>query len=203
LRYQLPISPELIQQARQEIFQNKNYILEHGLSYGQYQNNISEYDIQNNDQCWRRVWLTLNRTPAEAAQVFPQVNALIDSLNLDYWYSFIGLLPPGGFIYPHRDYDTFKQTAEEYFPYQGCTQLYIPIDWPHNNWIKFAGAGVLAPDSGQAVVINNDAYTHCLVNDSDQPRLVVGIRCHKNILKDWLKKIGIDTHYANYTIIRK
>jgi glycosyltransferase involved in cell wall biosynthesis len=25
----------------------------------------------------------------------------------------------------------------------------------------------------------------------------------KNILKDWLKKIGIDTHYANYTIIRK
>lgn len=25
----------------------------------------------------------------------------------------------------------------------------------------------------------------------------------KNILKDWLKKIGIDTHYANYTLIRK
>lgn len=25
----------------------------------------------------------------------------------------------------------------------------------------------------------------------------------KNILKDWLKKIGIDTHYANYTQIRK
>jgi len=25
----------------------------------------------------------------------------------------------------------------------------------------------------------------------------------KNILKDWLKMIGIDTHYANYTLIRK
>ena len=184
LQYQRPIDQTLLAQARQEIIENTNYILEHGLNYGQYQSNISEYDMQNNDQCWRRVWLTLDRAPAESAELFPKVGTLIDSLGLDYWYSFIGLLPPGGFIYPHRDYDTFKQTAEEYFPYQGCTQLYIPIDWPCNNWIKFAGAGVLNLEAGAPMVINNDAYTHCLVNDSDQNRLVVGIRCHKNILND-------------------
>jgi len=183
VKYSGNIPNHLIQAARQEIQNNTDYIMQNGSSYSQFDNNTAEFQISSNTQ-WHRVWLSRQRQPVDAWQIFPQVTKLIDSLQVDHWYSFIGLLPPGGFIYPHRDYDTFKQNSKEYFPYQGCTQLYIPINWPSKNYIKFTGVGTLCLDSGQAMVINNDSYTHCLVNDSDQTRIVVGIRCHNNILQN-------------------
>ena len=120
----------------------------------------------------------------ETAEQFPAVTALLDSLALDQWYAFIGVLPPGGFIYPHRDFDTAKQNNDSYQEYKGCTQLYIPVYWPKDNYIKFADAGILNFESGQSVVINSDYYSHCLVNNSDQNRIVIGVRCHQDILKD-------------------
>jgi hypothetical protein len=178
------INGDLISAAKQEVNSQLDYVMTHGLSYGQYKNNQEEYQFKSADQCWRIIWLSQDRMATEAAALFPQVKALVNSLDLDYWYVFVGVLPPGGFIYPHLDYDTNKAANPDYQDYRGCTQLYIPLSWPANNYIKFAGAGILSLESGQAMVINNDSFVHSVVNNSNQNRIVLSVRSHHKILND-------------------
>lgn len=180
--YTHAIDPALVAQARQEVEHNLDYVMANGLSYGQYQANQAEYSFESNTACWRIIWLSKDKKTTAAAELFPAVNRLVESQGLDHWYVFVGVLPPGGFIYPHLDFDTVKASSEAYSAYQGCTQLYIPLSWPAGNLIKFAGAGVVSLHDGQAMVINNDNYVHSVVNDSDQTRIVLSIRSHQNII---------------------
>ena len=182
MTYDHPVDPDLVAQARHEVEHNLDYVMANGLSYGQYQANLTEYSFESNSACWRIIWLQKDKKTTSAAELFPAVNRLVESQGLDHWYVFVGVLPPGGFIYPHLDFDTAKASSQAYSEYQGCTQLYIPLSWPAGNLIKFAGAGVLSLDSGQAMVINNDNYVHSVVNDSDQNRIVLSIRSHQNII---------------------
>jgi hypothetical protein len=184
MSYDKPVDSELIELARQEIINNIDYVMDHGLSYGQFQANKAEYNFESTNSCWRIIWLSKDKKPTDADPNFPAVNKLVESLDLDHWYVFVGLLPPGGFIYPHLDYDTNLASIEEYKHYQGCTQLYLPLQWPEHNYIKFGGAGIVSLESGQAMVINNDSFVHSVVNASDQPRIVLSVRAHNSILKN-------------------
>jgi hypothetical protein len=56
--------------------------------------------------------------------------------------------------------------------------------WPEKNYIKFAGVGTLPIQQDQALVINNDFFTHCVINDSQENRVVIGVRAHQDILAD-------------------
>jgi hypothetical protein len=190
MTYCKSIDNDLVSAAEQEVNSNLDYVMAHGLSYSQYKSNLEEYQFESTDQCWRIIWLSRDREATEAAALFPQVKQLVDSLGLDHWYVFIGVLPPGGFIYPHLDYDTNKASNPDYRSYQGCTQLYIPLSWPAHNYIKFAGAGILSLESGQAMVINNDNFVHSVVNASNQNRIVLSVRSHQKILDDcdWANK---------------
>ena len=181
MRYNKTMDPDLLDQARQQIQDLMPMVFEQGINYTQYSSNIEEYS----KSFWRVVWLKQNhKYGTDMAAQFDKVLNLIDSLDLDTWHVFIGVLPPGGFIYPHKDHDTHKATSDQYKFYQGCTALYIPIVWPENNYIKFAGVGTLPIQQDQPMVINNDFFTHCVINDSQENRVVIGVRAHQDILAD-------------------
>ena len=180
LRYQKEISPELLTAASREAEDNLDYIVAHGLKNAQRQENIAEYGDSLARKEWRVLWLHEQHAKTVFADLFPAMINLIDSLDIDCYASFIGLLPPNGFIYPHTD--TNYLDWDEYQHRKGCTQLYISLGWPKDCYIKFAGAGTLNLESGQPYVINNGYFTHAAVNNSDVPRFVLSVRADHSIL---------------------
>jgi hypothetical protein len=83
-------------------------------------------------------------------------------------------LEPGGYASPHKDADVISESGNS--NYEGCCQFYIPLDFPNNNYIKLAGAGIV--DTTRANAINITDFTHSAVNNSDQTRYVMIIRCN-------------------------
>lgn len=184
LDYKKSISSQLIDRAKKEIVDQTEFILSTGLEYGQREYNVKEFQNLTQENSWHIVWLKRHNQLTDLAKKFPKVCELIDSLDINYWQSFIGVLPPSAFIYPHCDLTPLKIDNRDYDDYRGCTQLYIPVQWPSKNYIKFAGVGTLCLESGQPMVINSDYFTHCLVNASQENRIVLGVRYHKNIVDD-------------------
>jgi hypothetical protein len=148
--------------------------------------NQEEFKNISQDRSWQVLWLLRHQAKdmsitTSIMQQFPAIQQLIDFLGLKVFHVFIANLPPGQFIYPHVDDESVLET--NYLDYRGCTQLYIPIDWPKGASIKFAGAGTVDLAHGP-VVINPDHFTHAAVNVSQQQRLVLAIRTDQNILND-------------------
>jgi hypothetical protein len=180
MKYQKEISAELIEVANQEVQDNLEFIESVGTEYGQHNDNLKEFQ----KSAWRILWLSKKKIKTSEFDKFPCIQKLIDSLDLDYWQAFIGVLPPGGFIYPHKDIDIQTLNNKQYENYRGCTQLYIPLSWPAGNYIKFAGAGTLSFESKKPMVVNTDHFTHSVVNVSDQTRYVLAIRSHNDIINN-------------------
>ena len=180
MEYTKEIPTDLIEDTSKEIVENLEFIMSAGTTYGQQKDNIDEFD----SSLWRIIWLAKNKTLTEDSKKFPNAQKLINFLDLNYWHAFIGILPPGGFIYPHTDLDISKLNNKEFEEYQGCTQLYVPLLCKPGNYIKFAGGGTIELTIGQPMIINNDQFTHCVVNSSQHPRYVLAIRSHKDIFKD-------------------
>lgn len=153
-------------------------------SYTQRRENQKEFGNKFNSN-WNVTWLYKYGERLPLANDYPHVQAIIDLLDLDCWSVFIGKLSPGDFIYPHVD--DMNKSKPEYVNYQGCTQLYVPLVWPEGSFIKFAGAGIL-PMNNELMVINNDTFTHSVVNTGNQPRYALGLRVHNKILNDCFVK---------------
>ena len=166
VHYNKQIPKSQFELVRQEMFDQHNYIQSNGSKYDQYQANLQEYNIESDKNHWKIVWLYKKHSATEHLHLFPQVQKLITDLKLDCWHAFVGLLPPGSFIYPHRDLNNLQKTTSEYRDYRGCTQLYIPIECSRGNYIKFAGAGTLDLNQTGPMVINNDYFTHAVINNS-------------------------------------
>lgn len=81
--------------------------------------------------------------------------------------SFLGLLPPGGYISPHKD------PIDDRTP-GGCSQLYFAVNAKDGNLFKIHKVGLL-PFINNPVVFNNQNFTHALVNQSNEPRWVISI----------------------------
>jgi hypothetical protein len=92
----------------------------------------------------------------------------------DYVRVNIICLNSGGYASPHKDPSIKLETGN--CNYDGCCQLYIPLDIPADNYIKLAGVGIL--DTSRANAINITDILHCAVNYSNQPRYVLTIRCN-------------------------
>jgi hypothetical protein len=184
ITYQKEIPIDLLENANNELLSNLEFITGsgEGFEYGQRKDNHNEFQKLLPEKEWRVIWLYTKHKKLPISDKFPAMQKIIDSINVDYRHAFIGLLPPGGFIYPHIDDRGFSDS--KYDEYQGCTQLYIPLHWPSGAFIKFAGAGIVSLDSGKSVIVNTDHFTHSAVNASAQDRYVLAIRFHKDILKD-------------------
>jgi hypothetical protein len=175
--YRGQLDADLLKLATTEILNCSNIVLENGDHYGQRTDNFKEFNLENNE-AWKYCWLkNRKRNDRLLEERYPATWKLIDSLGMDFWQAFIGVMPPGGFIYPHTDNPADKDLAHS--PYVGCTQLYIPIQWPEHNYIKFAQAGIVSMKSGP-MLVNVDHFTHAVVNNSNQYRYVLAIGLNKN-----------------------
>ena len=92
----------------------------------------------------------------------------------DYVSVHIICLEPGGYAAPHKDILVCNDIITS--DYSGCCQVYIPLDYPDNNYIKLAGVGIL--DTSVANVFDYTNVTHCAVNNSDRRRFVLIMRCN-------------------------
>ncbi len=178
MQYKKIVPQELLELTGQEVVKNVDHNTNE--SYTQRTQNLQEFGNNFNSN-WSVTWLYKQGKKLPLIDDYPHVQALIDFLDLDCWSVFIGKLSPGDFIYPHVD--DLNKSKPEYLDYQGCTQLYIPLIWPAGNFIKIASVGILPMENG-LMVINNDTFTHSVVNTGNQPRYALGLRVHKKILND-------------------
>lgn len=177
MRYNRPIDDDLLQAVRTEIISNKQRFTPTLPQPG----NATEFG-KNPADTWRVLWIYKKKPSIDILQSFPNIQRLAESLDLDVYHIFVGWLSPGQFIWPHVDDLSLLVTRTQPFErYHGCTQLYIPLEWPAGCHIKFANAGLIPLDRSPWV-INNDHFTHSAVNDSDQDRFVLGFRASHDIL---------------------
>lgn len=113
--------------------------------------------------------------------MLPEFYDLVSQLKIQNIYSAqINFLAPGAYTPPHRDYEVrdmgYPADAD------GCCQIYIPLISSEKNYLKISGVGLFEVGS-KSLAINNNYYTHAVVNASDTVRSVLIIRC--NFANNW------------------
>lgn len=142
----------------------------------QYAYNFIDHTGINTAKVWATTYFTQDREwRPEIKKIFPQTIDWLESLDLDILFAYVGILEPGQYISPHCDP---KGNLDP--KYQGCCQLYIPINWQPGCYFKFADVGMLPV---QPCVINNDRYVHSVINASTDTRLSLAVRCDSVALK--------------------
>lgn len=153
-----------------EIYENIDYIQETQTVPSQHQYNIVDDQSFNKDKAWSVSYLYRKNCKNLDATRLPYSFNFVDSLCLDISFAFIGILNPRQYVMPHRDL-TYNPLEK----YAGCTQIYIPLDWPDGAcYFKFADVGLLPQ---KVCVINNQNFVHGLINDTNRCRVVIGIGC--------------------------
>jgi len=168
MQYKNAISDELITLATGDINNNLN-IIQQGVT--SYSGHLAEFDSYTDQHEWKNIPLKKENGTCCNVMQLPHVWKLLDSLNLSVLYAFIGVLPAGGFLYPHKDdvHDLTPATT-------GCKLLHIPLQWPAGNWLKLSGNKALNLADTGAMIINNNYFTHAIVNTSDRPRYTLILR---------------------------
>lgn len=105
----------------------------------------------------------------EISKIFPDD----DDLNLVNTYS----LPPGGYVFPHRDYAGDGM---------GLAKIYIALKWSQDNVFGMYGCGNMPVRQGDVFLLNNYTLPHWVYNGSADNRIVVDISAnlHSPIIKD-------------------
>lgn len=143
---------------------------------GQQIYNLKDQPDLDTTKTWGVTYFTKDRKwRPEVKTVFPQTIAWLESLDLDLEVVYVGILEPGHYISPHCD---FRYQLDP--KYEGCSQLYIPINWQPGCYFKFADVGLLPV---QPCVINNTRYVHSLINASTDIRLSLAAWCDVVALK--------------------
>jgi aspartyl/asparaginyl beta-hydroxylase (cupin superfamily) len=174
--YQLPYYPvdltldsTLLECAVNEIKSKRSWIVQHKHFVSQAVYSSTE-SVTGKESEWIRMYLIKEKNPEVDPSEFPELFKFINSLNLtDIKSMFIGILPPGGCIAPHKD-----RIGPVPHNHDAHYYVYIPLCWPNGNYFKINGAGIIR--NSQPCVINHMDYVHSLVNDSNEERIVVGIR---------------------------
>ena len=96
------------------------------------------------------------------------------------YHSYVSIMPPKSFIAPHID------IRKDLVPH-GCTQLYFSLNPSEEHFFKINSVG-LVPLVDNVVVINNQKYTHAVVNQSTKPRFVIG--CFADVSKEFYTDIA-------------
>ena len=104
----------------------------------------------------------------EIKKIFPKD----EDLNLVNTYT----LPPGGWLFPHKDYAMDNM---------GLNKIYIAVKWKQGNVFGMYGCGELPVTQGDVFLINNYSLPHWVYNGSDENRIVLDISAnlHSPIIK--------------------
>jgi len=122
--------------------------------------------------------------PTVPTELFPEFFSWITKFSHVH-HAQINFLQPGSYIAPHRDFG--KRNIEDPTIPAGCSQCYIPLQWVTGSYLKLAAAGIIGQDS-RAWVINNDEFTHSVVNNSQHTRSVLIVRADMQYNKHLLKE---------------
>lgn len=109
----------------------------------------------------------------EITKIFPDDN----DINLVNTYT----LPPGGFVFPHRDY------AGDGL---GLAKIYIALRWSEGNVFGMYGCGDVPIKEGDVFLLNNYTLPHWVYNGSNADRIVVDISAnlHSPIIKEKIEE---------------
>ena len=123
-----------------------------------------EYDWYVDKNHWLR---------QEIAKIFPND----DDINLVNTYS----LPPGGYVFPHRDYAGDGM---------GLAKIYIALKWSKDNVFGMYGCGNMPVREGDVFLLNNYTLPHWVYNGSKDDRIVIDISAnlHSPIIKEKIVK---------------
>ena len=75
-------------------------------------------------------------------------------------------LPPGGYVFPHRDYAIDNM---------GLAKIYVALKWSTDNIFGMYGCGNLPIKEGDVFLINNYTLPHWVYNGSKEDRIVIDI----------------------------
>ncbi len=95
------------------------------------------------------------------------------------------ILPPGGFVFPHRDRTTGKHQLNK---------IYIPLKWAEGNEFGFYGWGNAPIKEKNAYLLNNYSYTHWVVNNSQTDRIVLTMGTNLAAIKDIITNSFLKAH---------
>jgi hypothetical protein len=157
-----------------ELTNQKEYLLSQQVIPAQRKYN--SLDVRDNpDTNWCTVFTYPYLNKAQSVTDFvldkdqlPELYKFYCSLPIKNIYgSFLGLLPPGGYLSPHKDPIDNRTPG-------GCSQWYFSVNAQEGNFLKIHKVGLL-PFINNPVVFNNQDFTHAAVNQSNEPRWVVSI----------------------------
>lgn len=94
----------------------------------------------------------------QVAKIFPDNK----DLNLVNSYS----LPPGGYVFPHRDYAIDGM---------GLAKIYVALKWDKDNVFGMYGCGNIPIMEGDVLLLNNYTLPHWVYNGSNTNRIVIDI----------------------------
>ena len=156
-----------------ELNDNKDYILSLSQTPGQIKFNRQEENY-NADTDWKVIFAfpTLRTNKIENflldKEKLPNLYKFYSDLPFKKIYgSYIGYLPANGYVSPHRD------CLQGAVPY-GCSQFYFSIYSKPGNLFKLNKVG-LVDIRKNPVVINNQTFTHSLVNQSNDCRWTISL----------------------------
>jgi hypothetical protein len=140
---------------------------------GQYVYSIQDDEMFDFDNSWFTTTICradggIKKYTVADSTVLPLTYNLVNSLNVDYYSITISVSPPGTYAYTHID----KKHTDADEKFKGCTQLYIPLNYPANAAIKFRNVGTLPQIP---VVMNPQYYSHAVFNDSNETRIVLSV----------------------------
>lgn len=94
-------------------------------------------------------------------------------INLVNTYS----LPPGGYVFPHRDYAMDGM---------GLAKIYVAVKWGEGNLFGMYGCGDIPIKEGDVFLLNNYTLPHWVYNGSKENRIVIDISAnlHSPVIKD-------------------
>ena len=70
---------------------------------------------------------------------------------------------PGGYFEPHID------------SFGNPIKMYEALSWPKGNYFKMYNKGFIPLDPGKAFWVNVGTHSHCVVNDSQEERIVISL----------------------------
>lgn len=112
------------------------------------------------------------------------INQLIPDEDLNIVNTYF--LPPGGYVFPHRDYSHDDLSL---------AKIYIAARWKEGNEFGVYGCGNIPIKETDVFLINNYTLPHWVYNGSNDTRLVIDIGANLNSPK--IKKI-IEDSFQNF-----
>ena len=87
------------------------------------------------------------------------------------------VLPPGGYVFPHRDYASDSM---------GLAKIYVALKWSSENKFGMYGCGNIPITEGDVFLLNNYTLPHWVYNGSKHNRIVIdiGANLHSKYVKE-------------------